>query len=853
MTQVWWKDVFRGLFGMLDSIIYGLISTAYTLLNEIAHFRVFDDATLEEFSTRIYAILGIIMLFKLSFSFINYMINPDAFTDKEKGVQNIIKNVVVMFIMLVMSPWVFSKLWEIQGAILDDQVIARFVFGTVNAEDTEMKYIDACSDDHLISNDEDRAGEFIAIMVLRGFYQPYNNANITGESSYKDTITALCRSSSTNVSGMLTSDIYNATATVDKAMGMFGGTTYYVMEYNFGISTAVGVVVLLMLVNFCIDVGARMVKLSFLQLMAPVPIISYIDPASGKNGLFKKWLKEVGSTWLSIFIKLLALFFAVAIIQHVGELVPVGETNMKAGVWVQIFVIIGALVFAKQLPGLIQNMTGIKLDGGGFSLNPFKKISNEALFGNQVVGVAAGLGAGALAMGANTLTLPGRLADRNTWTNNRGRVTLASIGKGLITSAGSPFAGATSAAFRTFGRTSKDGKMMAGIRAGYGEAMFAKMMREDLNRRGSTFMGRTAAGVNRALGRLDAAQRQELTALEQDRRIEEQRDALRNRKADIATEEAQLSERKAQVSDRKADIEREKTERAKPYRDYSDTVSKIKDKIDNLPPVKEAESRLEYLKQTIGNDPNKLANAQSQLTSAQSELTAARQQAILNPTDTSAQARVTEAEAKVNAAQLNIDKVKADQAELDAAKAHVDEVKAQCLTEEKGKDGIVARWLEDLEEMRANDATLQDSDYDYIEYERDENGNIKQDDQGRDIVKKFNAKAKFAAGDYAAGIEKEYEEELERIRVQEVRFAEEEQNISDRKRQVTEEERVIDAYKQTDEYVEAHDKQSSAYMDHQAQRVTGPQDRGWMPGGPGPRHPRGPHGPHGGPPPGGHY
>ena len=395
MRQAWWKDVFRGLFGMLDGVIYGFISTVYTLLTEIAHFRIFDDITLQKFTTRIYAILGIIMLFKLSFSFINYMINPDAFTDKQKGVQNIVKNIVIMFVMLILSPWVFSKLWEIQGVILDEQVLARFVFGTVSSKQTNLKYTEECDDSHKLDNNEDKAGDFIATMVLRGFYRPYIFEEVfsddrfiedlKNEGEYSDTITALCRASTVGASSMLSSDIYNATLNPNTNIGK----KYYVMEYHFGISTAVGVVVLLLLLNFCIDVGTRMVKLSFLQLIAPIPIISYIDPASGKNGMFQKWLKEVGKTWISVFIKLLAIFFSVSVIQHVGELIYIGKENVEVGTWVQIFVIIGALIFAKQLPDLIQNITGIKMEGG-FNLNPFKKVENEALGGKFIANTARG-------------------------------------------------------------------------------------------------------------------------------------------------------------------------------------------------------------------------------------------------------------------------------------------------------------------------------------------------------------------------------------------------------------------------------------------------------------------------------
>ena len=53
-----------------------------------------------------------------------------------------------------------------------------------------------------------------------------------------------------------------------------------------------------------------------------------------------------------------------------------------------LFLILGVLIFAKQLPNIIKEITGIDL-GGKFQLNPMKKIQDESLFGKQI---SAGLG-----------------------------------------------------------------------------------------------------------------------------------------------------------------------------------------------------------------------------------------------------------------------------------------------------------------------------------------------------------------------------------------------------------------------------------------------------------------------------
>ena len=53
-----------------------------------------------------------------------------------------------------------------------------------------------------------------------------------------------------------------------------------------------------------------------------------------------------------------------------------GEVNP----FVKVFIILGALMFAKQLPKLISDLTGMKMDGK-FTLNPLKKMSEVPIAG----------------------------------------------------------------------------------------------------------------------------------------------------------------------------------------------------------------------------------------------------------------------------------------------------------------------------------------------------------------------------------------------------------------------------------------------------------------------------------------
>ena len=187
----------------------------------------------------------------------------------------------------------------------------------------------------------------------------------------------------------------------------------FIIDYKYLFSTVLGVVVVLLLVSFCFDVALRSIKLAFLQLVAPIPIISYVDPKSGKDGMFKKWYEMCFKTYISLFIRLLAIYFAAYIISRIDRMVDIVDGSYVSNLLVKIFIIIGALMFAKQLPKILEGL-GIKLDGG-FTLNPLKKIENEMLGGKQIAKVgraglkytgraAKGIGSAALVSGAAAVT-----------------------------------------------------------------------------------------------------------------------------------------------------------------------------------------------------------------------------------------------------------------------------------------------------------------------------------------------------------------------------------------------------------------------------------------------------------------
>lgn len=85
----------------------------------------------------------------------------------------------------------------------------------------------------------------------------------------------------------------------------------YQYEYTPIISTLAGGFMCYVLIGICITVAIRMFKMMILRMIAPIPVISYIDPKSSKDGSFSKWVKTLTTTWLELFINLGILYLIV--------------------------------------------------------------------------------------------------------------------------------------------------------------------------------------------------------------------------------------------------------------------------------------------------------------------------------------------------------------------------------------------------------------------------------------------------------------------------------------------------------------------------------------------------------------
>lgn len=337
--NIFW-DWIRSFLSWIDVVFYSAISWFFETIFIIANFQL--NVFYEDIQRKVYVILGIFMLFKLLFSFLSYLVNPDKISDKEQGMGKLISRIIIVFVMLLALPTAFDILTELQNRLIP--VVPRIIIG-----------YNVSSGDYF----DDNTGNIDTAGIA-------NNMSLTIYRSFLKS-TLACPEKDNSSSWQ---DITDAQENINEKCD----SGEYVYSYTPIIPLLVAVAMLYVLISLNIDVAIRAFQIIILKSMAPIPIISYVDPKSSKDGMFSKWTKMLLTTWGRLFINLGLIYFVIYIISMVFTAEFWAETigsataggNLITNTLVIVFIIVGLLFFARQAPKFVMDALGIK-DQGGFS------------------------------------------------------------------------------------------------------------------------------------------------------------------------------------------------------------------------------------------------------------------------------------------------------------------------------------------------------------------------------------------------------------------------------------------------------------------------------------------------------
>ena len=146
------------------------------------------------------------------------------------------------------------------------------------------------------------------------------------------------------------------------------------------------------LVILCIDTALRLVKLGFLQLIAPIIVSAYIF--TGAENLVK-YLKEVGSTFAQVFARVAAFAFYILVLSKIES--ALAGIDSAAGKWGTIFFLIGALQFVQLVPNLLGSLFGMNIQNKGGIKGRLGEMAGVGGLAQKAWGAVKGLSGAALA------------------------------------------------------------------------------------------------------------------------------------------------------------------------------------------------------------------------------------------------------------------------------------------------------------------------------------------------------------------------------------------------------------------------------------------------------------------------
>lgn len=382
--------------------IYGLIVYMYKIFYNIATTRFLKSDIVQQISANIYTLVSVVMLFAFSVTILSAIVNPDLLTDGKKGVKAVFKRAIIALMLIVIVPFAFNELYTIQETIMKNSLIEKIVVG-IN--------FDCENSDNSKCEVGGNGGQVIAGTLISSVLYPEEQledsdgtitvgANVS--EAYKKMVAEDIR--------YIGSIAKNINVTVDGSGGSDGKSLkwdydddVYAFHFDGLIAIVVGLATVYILVIFAIDVAVRVFKLAFMELTAPISIVSYV--AAGDKVL-SSWFKELGKTYAELFVRVAAIAFYLFLISNLSSFMD-SFNNPDWAFVLKAFLMVGMLIFAKQVPDMIGKIFGVEMKSQGgiagrlgnmagvgkVAQNAWKGLTNVA----KATPLLAGAGIGALA------------------------------------------------------------------------------------------------------------------------------------------------------------------------------------------------------------------------------------------------------------------------------------------------------------------------------------------------------------------------------------------------------------------------------------------------------------------------
>ena len=276
------ERVLTHIFLFIDTFVYWLVNLAYQTFLAISQIRIFSNEDLYDLSQRIYIIIGVVALFLVAYALLLAIINPDS-NNKEHSLGKVVPNIALAIIGIAIVPSAFNVMYDVQHAILCGNVIPKLILGNSYSDGFDVN-----------SEEPNQIGAQMATLLFKSFFYPLDENGEPVDISQTGGVASQIYENDCDGAECLT--LEQAYAEIEAGAPFFtlkkfsDAVVDEEIGYVFIISTIAGGFCVYVLASLCLDMALRAVKLSYLQVIAPLPILTIIIP--GQKKVFSNWLKK---------------------------------------------------------------------------------------------------------------------------------------------------------------------------------------------------------------------------------------------------------------------------------------------------------------------------------------------------------------------------------------------------------------------------------------------------------------------------------------------------------------------------------------------------------------------------------
>lgn len=325
---------------LITKYAYPLIPELYSLFIKLSTFQFLDNTYIKSVWNNIYVLVGVIVLFAIAIKLISAIVNPDTLSDNKKGAKSLYFRTVLAVVFIFIIPALFTYSYKLQLKLIDSNFLISRVFGYQIPDDADV-------------------GQLLSWTTFSSFCTLGEDADETDREYYRRVSYDMSR-----FMDELTSRIKSKDGMGGKYNLLSGSTAHASFNYHTLLSPIAGCVVAYEMFLLCMDTLFRAAKLAFLELMLPIILGAFVFNAD----IIKKWAKEFISTYLSLFLKVLAIGFMVISLVAIRGYVegdPFFANDQMANSLFNLLFIIALLQLVKKIPELINAIFGVNIKPAG--------------------------------------------------------------------------------------------------------------------------------------------------------------------------------------------------------------------------------------------------------------------------------------------------------------------------------------------------------------------------------------------------------------------------------------------------------------------------------------------------------